>query len=98
MFLSVIRFWGPFSANNSIGNNRFVPKVRLTQQFDHEAIVTQAIAPHQIGQVRYQASWWRARCELDVTLQEGEIVRVIGCCANNSTLLLVEPLPRVNFS
>ncbi|MGK7926938.1 MAG: NfeD family protein [Spirulina sp.] len=93
MFLAVFRFWGLFGKNDPLNNNRFFPKVKLTQRFDDEAIVTKAIAPHQAGQVHYRASWWLARCELDITIQEGEIVRIVGC---SDITLLVEPLPRFN--
>lgn len=96
MFLSVFRFLGLSSTDNLLGSDRIVPKVKLTQPLDNEAIVTREIAPHQIGQVRYRASWWRARCELNVTIPEGEIVRVIG--HSDTTVLLVEPFPRVDLS
>lgn len=96
MFLSVFRFLDFSSTNNLLSNNRFVPKVKLTQPLNNEATVTREIAPHKIGQVQFHASWWRARCELNVTIPEGEIVRVIGYF--DTTVLLVEPIPRVDLA
>ncbi|MEA5471414.1 NfeD family protein [Spirulina sp. 06S082] len=95
MFLAAFRFFGFFGDNHPLDNNRFVRKVQLTQHFD-EAIVTEAIAPHKNGQIRYLASWWLARCELDIIIPEGEIVLIVG--RSNSTTFLVQPLPRVEPS
>ncbi|MEM9542477.1 MAG: NfeD family protein [Cyanobacteria bacterium P01_E01_bin.42] len=96
MLLPIFQFFGLSGARNPLGNDRVFPKVKLTQRLDDEAIVTSEISPYRIGQVRYRASWWRARCDLNVTLSEGEIVRVVGY--SDSIVLLVEPLTRVDPS
>jgi membrane protein implicated in regulation of membrane protease activity len=95
MFLAAFRLFGLFGFDRPLDNNRFVQKVQLTQDFD-EAIVTEAIAPHKNGQIHYLASWWLARCELDIIIPEGEIVLIVG--RSNSTTFLVQPLHSVNPS
>lgn len=54
-----------------------------------KAIVDATIAPGHTGRVRYQGSWWSARCDRDITLSPGEAVQVIG---RQNITLLVEPL------
>jgi membrane protein implicated in regulation of membrane protease activity len=44
----------------------------------NEAIVTQTIAPGRKGQVKYQGSWWTARCHDNVTLMVGTMVYVMS--------------------
>lgn len=53
-----------------------------------EAIVDQVIEPGRSGRVRFQGSWWYARCEADLVLVRGVVVRVVGI---NNITLLVEP-------
>lgn len=53
------------------------------------AIVDESIQPITGGRVRFQGSWWPARCYQKVTIDPGEIVRVIG---QESITLIVEPL------
>lgn len=55
-----------------------------------EATVDAVIEPSRTGRVRFQGTWWSARCEQDVTISPGEIVRVIG---RQNITLVVEPLP-----
>lgn len=59
------------------------------QGLQAEAIVDEPIYPHQVGRVRYQASWWYARCPWNVAIYAGDVVRVIG---RDNLTLLVEPL------
>lgn len=54
-----------------------------------KAIVDAAISPGRAGRIRYQGSWWSARCEQDITLSPGAEVRVVG---RQNITLLVEPL------
>lgn len=54
----------------------------------YKAVVTQTIKPGDVGQVRFQGSWWSARCVDDVILGLGEVVYVIH--RHNNTLY-VEP-------
>jgi hypothetical protein len=54
-----------------------------------EAMVVKAIEPLRTGQIRFQGSWWSARCQRDITLQPGELVNVVG---RQNITLLVEPV------
>lgn len=52
--------------------------------------VLRAIAPNSVGNVSYQGSIWKARCEIpDVTIDAGELVQVVGREGNT---LWVAPL------
>ncbi|MBW4518405.1 MAG: NfeD family protein [Scytolyngbya sp. HA4215-MV1] len=57
----------------------------------NEAIVTRVIQPIQNGQIKFQGSWWTARCNRKITLVPGDVVRVIGRLS--ATTLIVEPIP-----
>jgi membrane protein implicated in regulation of membrane protease activity len=50
------------------------------------AIVDEEIRPLECGRVRFQSSWWPARCDRDMTFQPGDVVRVIGI--DNITLIV----------
>lgn len=65
-----------------------VSEVDGTQNFEKQAIVDEEIPPYGVGRVRFQASWWPARCEQEVTLVRGQIVYVVGI---DNITLLVEP-------
>lgn len=54
-----------------------------------EATVAKTIAPYRTGQIRFQGSWWSARCQSDIVLQPGEQVNVVG---RQNITLLVEPV------
>jgi hypothetical protein len=57
---------------------------------DKEAIVTQAISPGKPGQIKFQGSWWTARCRQPLTFLPGEIVYVIE---PKRMPLYIEPAP-----
>ncbi|NJK66955.1 MAG: hypothetical protein HC789_21210 [Microcoleus sp. CSU_2_2] len=42
-----------------------------------KAIVEEEIRLNQPGRVRFQSSWWPAKCVREITLQPGEVVRVV---------------------
>ena len=46
--------------------------------FNEEAVVDESIYPNQTGRVRFQGSWWPARCDRQITLTPGDTVYVIG--------------------
>ena len=50
------------------------------------AIVEEEIKPNQPGRVRFQSSWWPARCDRQITLKPGEVVHVVGL--ENITLIV----------
>jgi membrane protein implicated in regulation of membrane protease activity len=59
------------------------------QPSDQRAVVEETIRPNHSGRVRFQGSWWFARCQADVTIEAGEEVKVIG---HQGITLLVEPM------
>ncbi len=54
----------------------------------HKAIVTQTIRSGKTGQVKFQGSWWTARCNWDVILVPGQVVYVVE---RRDNTLYVEP-------
>lgn len=54
------------------------------------AIVHEKIQPGKLGRVRFQGSYWFARCEQDLTLKPGETVQVINL---EKITLIVTPIP-----
>jgi membrane protein implicated in regulation of membrane protease activity len=54
-----------------------------------KAVVTRTIEPGKSGQVKFQGTWWNARCEQGATLLPGQTVYVIS--EWSSIPLLVEP-------
>lgn len=58
-------------------------------ELNNEAIVTQTIAPDQKGQVKFQGSWWTARCHSKACLRPGDLVQVIH---RQNLTLYVEPV------
>lgn len=57
---------------------------------DIEAVVTQAIAPHNMGRVKFRGTRWRALSDLGHTLPAGTHVQVIG--RHRTSILIVEPM------
>ncbi|GAB4383548.1 MAG: hypothetical protein Kow00121_45620 [Elainellaceae cyanobacterium] len=55
---------------------------------ERKAVVDEPISPYHAGRVRFQGSWWSARCSQNVTLDPGTVVYVVG---NQGITLLVEP-------
>ena len=55
-----------------------------------KAIVDEEIRPNESGRVRFQNSWWPAKCDLEMTFEPGEVVRVVGI--DNLTLIVAASL------
>jgi membrane protein implicated in regulation of membrane protease activity len=53
------------------------------------AIVDEEIRSNEPGRVRFENSWWPAKCDLDMTFEPGEVVRVVGI--ENITLIVAAP-------
>jgi membrane protein implicated in regulation of membrane protease activity len=51
-----------------------------------KAVVEEEIRPGKSGRVRFQSTWWPAKCDRDVTLKPGEVVRVLAL--ENITLIV----------
>jgi membrane protein implicated in regulation of membrane protease activity len=58
----------------------------MTVNHLEKAIVEEEIRPNQLGSVRFQSSWWPAKCVREITLQPGEVVRVVSL--ENITLVV----------
>lgn len=66
-----------------------LPQKFRPNALEGEAIVSEKILPGQPGRVRFQGTWWPARCEQDLTLLAGEVVYVVG---RENITLLVQPI------
>ncbi len=55
-----------------------------------EGIVSEEIPPYRQGRVKFQATWWNARCEENVRLIPGTVVHIVK--KENITLFVV-PAP-----
>jgi membrane protein implicated in regulation of membrane protease activity len=51
-----------------------------------KAVVEEEIRPGKSGRVRFQSTWWPAKCDRDITLKPGEVVRVLAL--ENLTLIV----------
>ena len=58
----------------------------MTVSHLERAIVEEEIRPDQCGRVRFQSSWWPAKCYQEITLQPGAVVRVLRL--DNITLIV----------
>jgi len=89
MFNAIKAFGSIFSARSySAANNMLIANYANTSfnYFNEEAVVDESIYPNQTGRVRFQGSWWPARCDRQVTLTPGDTVYVIG--VDNITLMV----------
>ncbi|MCC3410887.1 MAG: NfeD family protein [Microcoleus sp. PH2017_29_MFU_D_A] len=52
-----------------------------------KAVVEEEIRPGESGRVRFQSTWWPAKCDdLQITLKPGAVVRVLAL--ENVTLIV----------
>jgi membrane protein implicated in regulation of membrane protease activity len=56
--------------------------------FDQEAIIEEVIEQGKSWRVRYQGTWWTARCIHQMSLFPGDTVYVVG---RHSITLLIKP-------
>jgi hypothetical protein len=91
LFMALIPSEGSPIETQSNGSQSLddIPLITNDLDWESEAIVTQTIEPGRKGQVKFQGSWWTARCELGMRLLPGKIVYVIA--RHNSTTLYVLP-------
>lgn len=60
-----------------------------SDDWDREAVIEEEIQPLKSGRVKFQGSWWPARCDHAISIQAGESVRVVGI---RNITLIVEPI------
>ncbi|HIK56236.1 MAG TPA: NfeD family protein [Synechococcales cyanobacterium M55_K2018_004] len=65
--------------NTTLSQRAGLPSGLLLDWAEQEAVVSETISPSCRGRVRFQGSWWFARCEERTVLAPGETVRVVGC-------------------
>lgn len=92
--LNLVRFFKSFLPDETSDHfmtslNGALPTIDYLD-LKREAIVTQAIEPGRNGQVKFQGSWWTARCDSENVLFPDQLVYVIGRLS--ATTLLVEPI------
>ena len=46
----------------------------MTVSYLEKAIVEEEIRPNKCGLVRFQSSWWPAKCDRKITLKPGDVV------------------------
>jgi membrane protein implicated in regulation of membrane protease activity len=51
-----------------------------------KAVVEEEIRPGKSGRVRFQSTWWPAKCDGQITLKPGDVVRVLAL--ENITLIV----------
>lgn len=51
-------------------------------------VVTIAIQPNRLGQVKFKGGWWSAKCEQAIVLTQGRLVTILG---RDNITLVVEP-------
>lgn len=80
--------WVTLSVALAIVMRGMVPKESTDLAPSTEAEVVMDIAPGYAGEVTYQGSLWKARCQVsDIAIPSGELVQVVGRKGN--TLIVV---------
>lgn len=81
--------WSLLSVSLAVVMRGMVPRESAELQASYEAEVSDAIPPGGAGEVAYQGSLWKARCQVsDVAIATGQAVYVVGRQGNT---LIVMP-------
>lgn len=82
--------WSVLSVSLAVVMRGMVPQQETDFRRQVEAEVTDLIPPGRAGEVAFEGSLWKAKCQIpDVEVPAGEIVHVVGRQANT---LIVLPL------
>ncbi len=82
--------WSLLSVSLAVVMRGMVPQQETDFRRQVEAEVTGVIPPRRYGEVAFEGSLWKAKCQIpDLEIPEGEIVHVVGRQANT---LIVLPL------
>lgn len=87
-FGTQLLIWGILSVSLAGVLQGLVPRESKELEPATEAEVSEAIPPNGVGEVTYEGSYWRARCQVsDVAIAVGQIVHVIGRQGNTLIVL-----------
>ncbi len=86
--------WSILSVALAIVLRGLVSRKPQSQQWQTEAEVTEIIPPGRTGEVAYEGTLWKAKCDIaDLRIPKGELVNVVGRQGNT---LIVIPLRMID--
>lgn len=75
--------------------HRFFPPGTKVNCWDLEAVVTKSIHPGRTGQVKFQGTWWSAKCRQEASLVLNTTVYVVDV---EGMVLVVQSTPLIDLT